>query len=139
MAEKTYWYAKLFARPAKRLSTTAVYNIDRNRLYHPGTVSLCARVMRRRALDSAFEVHAKQLDFERLSKARCQQSDLGEYDQFVTSRRSPKAFAVPLSGFCGLGCSLEPMPIGVLAEFVPVGLRKVYAVMLRGLFNVGKR
>lgn len=76
----------------------------------------------------------------RLSKAHCPESNLGEYEQFVTSRRLPKAFlAVPLSGFCGLGRSLEPMPIGVIAELVPIGFGKVHTVILRGLFNVDKR
>ena len=54
-------------------------------------------------------------------------------------RRSPERFlAVALSGSCGLGCSLKPMRIRVFAEFMPVGLGKVHAVILRGLFNVGK-
>lgn len=35
---------------------------------------------------------------------------------------SPNAFLPPLPGFCGLRCRLEPMWIGVFAEFVPVGL-----------------
>ena len=62
------------------------------------------------------------------------------YEQFVTSRCSPKALlAMQLSGFCGFGCSLEPMPIGMLAELVPVCLGKVHAVIFSCLFNVGKR
>src|SRR5208282_4190063 len=67
-------------------------------------------------------------------------SQMREHEQFTILRRSPEAFLpMPLSGFRGFGCSLEPMRIGVNAEFVPVGLGKVYAIMLRGLFNVSRR
>ena len=47
--------------------------------------------------------------------------------------------AVSLSGLSGLGCSLEPMRIGVNTELMPVRLGHVYTVVLSGLFDVDER
>lgn len=44
-----------------------------------------------------------------------------------------------LSRRSAFGCSLEPVWVGMNTELMPVRLRKVYLVILRGLFDVGER